>query len=100
MPGLMEKMERAGCSRTAVGIVVPAGFSFNLDGTCIYVTIGALFIAQATNTPLTGADLLGLLLVLLLTSKGAAGITGGGFITLDCWREGNREKDRLPIVTR
>jgi aerobic C4-dicarboxylate transport protein len=82
MPGLMEKMERAGCSRTVVGIVVPAGFSFNLDGTCIYVTIAALFIAQATNTPLSGADLVGLLLVLLLTSKGAAAITGGGFITL------------------
>jgi len=82
MPGLMEKMERVGCSRRAVGIVVPAGFSFNLDGTCIYVTIAALFIAQATNTPLTTADLIGLLLVLLLTSKGAAAVTGGGFITL------------------
>jgi aerobic C4-dicarboxylate transport protein len=82
MPGLMEKMERAGCSRRAVGIVVPAGFSFNLDGTCIYVTIAALFIAQATNTPLTTADQIGLLLVLLLTSKGAAAVTGGGFITL------------------
>jgi aerobic C4-dicarboxylate transport protein len=82
MPGLMEKMERVGCSRTAVGIVVPAGFSFNLDGTCIYVTIAAMFIAQATNTPLTGPDVVGLLLVLLLTSKGAAAVTGGGFITL------------------
>lgn len=82
MPGLMEKMERVGCSRTAVGIVVPSGFSFNLDGTCIYVTIAALFIAQATHTPLSGADVLGLFLVLLLTSKGAAAITGGGFITL------------------
>ena len=82
LPGLMEKLERAGCARPVVGIVVPAGYSFNLDGTCIYLTMAALFIAQATNTPLTLAEELGLLGVLLLTSKGAAGVTGSGFITL------------------
>jgi aerobic C4-dicarboxylate transport protein len=65
-----------------VGIVVPAGYSFNLDGTCIYLTMAALFIAQATDTPMTLTQQLTLLAVLLLTSKGAAGVTGSGFITL------------------
>ena len=82
LPGLMEKMERVGCARPTVGIVVPAGYSFNLDGTCIYLTMAALFIAQATDTPMTLAQQLGLMGVLLLTSKGAAGVTGSGFITL------------------
>ena len=82
LPGLMEKMERAGCSKPVVGIVVPAGYSFNLDGTCIYLTLAALFIAQATNTVLTMEQQLSILAVLLLTSKGAAGVTGAGFITL------------------
>ena len=82
LPGLMDKMERAGCARTTVGIVVPSGYSFNLDGTCIYLTMAALFIAQATDTPLTLSQQLGLLGVLLVTSKGAAGVTGSGFITL------------------
>ncbi len=82
LPGLMEKMERAGCARTTVGIVVPSGYSFNLDGTCIYLTMAALFIAQATDTALTLSQQLGLLGVLLVTSKGAAGVTGSGFITL------------------
>ena len=82
LPGLMAKLERVGCARPVVGIVVPAGYSFNLDGTCIYLTLAALFIAQATDTPLTLAGELGLLAVLLLTSKGAAGVTGSGFITL------------------
>jgi len=82
LPLLMEKMERIGCARPVVGIVVPAGYSFNLDGTCIYLTMAALFIAQATDTPLSLAQQLGLLAVLLLTSKGAAAVTGGGFITL------------------
>jgi aerobic C4-dicarboxylate transport protein len=82
LPGLMEKLEAAGCARSVVGIVVPAGYSFNLDGTCIYLTMAALFIAQATDTPLTLAGQLGLLAVLLITSKGAAGVTGSGFITL------------------
>jgi aerobic C4-dicarboxylate transport protein len=82
LPGLMTKMERAGCRPTVVGIVVPSGYSFNLDGTCIYLTMAALFIAQATDTPLDLWHQLGLLGVLLLTSKGAAGVTGSGFITL------------------
>lgn len=82
LPGLMAKMERVGCKETVVGVVVPAGYSFNLDGTCIYLTMAALFIAQATDTPLALAQQLGLIAVLLLTSKGAAGVTGSGFITL------------------
>ncbi|MBI5423147.1 MAG: dicarboxylate/amino acid:cation symporter [Opitutae bacterium] len=82
LPGLMTKMERAGCAPQVVGIVVPSGYSFNLDGTCIYLTMAALFIAQATDTPLDLWHQLGLLAVLLLTSKGAAGVTGSGFITL------------------
>ena len=82
LPGLMEKMERIGCARSVVGLVVPAGYSFNLDGTCIYLTMAALFIAQATDTPLPLSGQIGLLLVLLVTSKGAAGVTGSGFIVL------------------
>jgi len=82
LPGLMEKMEKIGCAKPVVGIVVPSGYSFNLDGTCIYLTLAALFVAQATDTPLTLAQQLGLLLVLLVTSKGAAGVTGSGFIVL------------------
>jgi aerobic C4-dicarboxylate transport protein len=82
LPGLMEKMERIGCARPVVGVVVPAGYSFNLDGTCIYLTCAALFVAQATDTPLSLAQQIGLLVVMLLTSKGAAGITGSGFIVL------------------
>jgi aerobic C4-dicarboxylate transport protein len=82
LPGLMEKMERVGVARSVVGIVVPAGYSFNLDGTSIYLTLAALFIAQATDTPLSLAQQLGLLGVLLITSKGAAGVTGSGFVTL------------------
>jgi len=82
LPGLMDKLEGAGCARSVVGIVVPAGYSFNLDGTCIYLTMAALFVAQATDTALSLPQQLGLLGVLLLTSKGAAGVTGSGFITL------------------
>ncbi|MES2696504.1 MAG: dicarboxylate/amino acid:cation symporter [Verrucomicrobiota bacterium] len=82
LPGLMDKMEKIGCARPVVGIVVPSGYSFNLDGTCIYLTMAALFVAQATDTYLTLAQQLGLLGVLLLTSKGAAGVTGSGFIVL------------------
>lgn len=82
LPRLMEKMQRLGCSRAVVGMVVPTGYSFNLDGTCIYLTMAAIFIAQATNTPLTLGDELLLLGVLLLTSKGAAGVTGSGFVVL------------------
>ncbi len=82
LPGLMDKMERIGCARPVVGVVVPAGYSFNLDGTCIYMTCAALFLAQATDTPLTLMQQIGLLVVMLLTSKGAAGVTGSGFIVL------------------
>jgi aerobic C4-dicarboxylate transport protein len=82
LPALMEKMENVGCSRSIVGIVLPAGYSFNLDGTSIYLSMAALFIAQATDTHLSFARELGLLGILLLTSKGAAGVTGSGFITL------------------
>ena len=82
LPGLMRKLELAGCRPNVVGIVVPSGYSFNLDGTCIYLTMAALFIGQATDTPLTLANQLKLIGVLLLTSKGAAGVTGSGFITL------------------
>ena len=82
LPGLMEKMERIGCARPVVGVVVPAGYSFNLDGTCIYLTMAALFLAQAVDVSLSLGQQIGLLGVLLLTSKGAAGVTGSGFIVL------------------
>ena len=82
LPRMIKKMEDAGCSKSVCGLVIPAGYSFNLDGTCIYLTIAAIFIAQATNTSLTFSHELILLGVLLLTSKGAAAVTGGGFITL------------------
>ncbi len=82
LPGLMEKLERAGCSRSVVGLVVPTGYSFNLDGTSIYLTMAAVFLAQATGTHLDISHQITLLLVLLITSKGAAGVTGSGFITL------------------
>jgi aerobic C4-dicarboxylate transport protein len=82
LPTLMEKMERAGCKKSVVGLVIPTGYSFNLDGTNIYMTLAALFIAQATDIPLSWGDQILLLLVAMLSSKGAAGITGAGFITL------------------
>ena len=82
LPGLMEKLERAGCSRSVVGLVVPTGYSFNLDGTSIYLTMAAVFLAQATGSHLDLYHQITLLLVLLITSKGAAGVTGSGFITL------------------
>ncbi|MFU1969238.1 dicarboxylate/amino acid:cation symporter [Bordetella avium] len=82
LPTLMEKMERAGCSKSVVGLVVPTGYSFNLDGTNIYMTMAALFIAQACDIPLSLGDQILLLLVAMLSSKGAAGVTGAGFITL------------------
>jgi aerobic C4-dicarboxylate transport protein len=82
LPSLMNKMEKAGCTRSAVGIIVPSGYSFNLDGTCIYLTMAAIFIAQAMNVPITLTEELTLLATLLLTSKGAAAVAGGGFITL------------------
>lgn len=82
LPSLMHKMEHAGCKKSVVGLVVPTGYSFNLDGTNIYMTLAALFIAQATNTELTLGHQIALLLVAMLSSKGAAGVTGAGFITL------------------
>jgi aerobic C4-dicarboxylate transport protein len=82
LPKLMEKLEAAGCKRSVVGLVVPTGYSFNLDGTNIYMTLAALFIAQATNTPLSLEQQLTLLVVAMISSKGAAGVTGAGFITL------------------
>jgi aerobic C4-dicarboxylate transport protein len=82
LPPMMAKLERAGCSQNVVGIVLPSGYSFNLDGTSIYLAMAIVFLSQATNTPLSIGEELGLLGILLLTSKGAAAVTGGGFITL------------------
>jgi aerobic C4-dicarboxylate transport protein len=82
LPQLMDKLERLGCPRGVVGLVVPTGYSFNLDGTNIYMTLAVLFLAQATNTHLTLTQELMLLLVTMLTSKGSTGVTGAGFITL------------------
>ncbi|CAN5595712.1 C4-dicarboxylate transporter DctC [soil metagenome] len=82
LPGLMQKLKKLGCKDSVVGLVVPTGYSFNLDGTCIYLTMAAIFITQAIDMPLTLSQQIYLLLVLLLTSKGAAGVTGAGFITL------------------
>jgi aerobic C4-dicarboxylate transport protein len=82
LPRMVEKLERLGCEKTVVGLVLPAGYTFNADGTCIYLTMGAIFVAQATNTPLTLTDQLVILGVLLMTSKGSAGVAGAGFITL------------------
>ena len=82
LPGLLKKLEDFGCAKPVVGLVVPTGYSFNLDGTSIYLTMAAVFIAQATNIELSLTHQLTLLAVLLLTSKGAAAVTGGGFITL------------------
>jgi len=90
LPPMLEKLERLGCDKAVVGLVLPTGYSFNLDGTSIYLTMAAVFIAQATNTPLDLSHQVGLLMVLLLTSKGAAAVTGGGFITLSA---------TLPVVS-
>ena len=82
LPGLIQKMEGLGCSKSTVGLVVPTGYSFNLDGTNIYMTMAAVFLAQATNTPLTLTQQISLLAVAMITSKGATGVTGAGFVTL------------------
>ncbi|HXA70443.1 MAG TPA: dicarboxylate/amino acid:cation symporter [Stellaceae bacterium] len=82
LPHMIQKMERLGASKSVVGLVIPTGYSFNLDGTNIYMTLATLFLAQATNTPLTLGQELTLLAVAMLTSKGASGVTGAGFITL------------------
>lgn len=82
MPGLMQKLRSLGCSQATVGLVVPTGYSFNMDGTNIYMTMAAIFLAQATRTPLGLSEQLCLLLVAMATSKGASGVTGAGFVTL------------------
>ena len=82
LPQMIQKMERLGASRSVVGLVIPTGYSFNLDGTNIYMTLATLFLAQATNTHLTIWQELGILGVAMITSKGASGVTGAGFITL------------------
>lgn len=82
LPRMLKKMEKAGCHKSVVGLVIPTGYSFNLDGTSIYLTMAAIFVAQATNTSLDLIHQITLLLVLLLSSKGAAAVTGGGFIVL------------------
>jgi aerobic C4-dicarboxylate transport protein len=82
LPHMMVKMEHLGASKSVVGLVIPTGYSFNLDGTNIYMTLATLFLAQATNTPLTIGQELGILAIAMLTSKGASGVTGAGFVTL------------------
>jgi aerobic C4-dicarboxylate transport protein len=82
LPRMINKLENLGCNESVVGLVIPTGYSFNLDGTCIYLTMAAIFLAQATNTELSLWQQLGMIAVLLLTSKGAAGVTGSGFIVL------------------
>jgi aerobic C4-dicarboxylate transport protein len=82
LPSLMAKLERLGCSKTLVGLVVPTGYTFNADGTSLYMTLAALFVAQATNTPLTVTQQLTVLAVALLTSKGASGVQGAAFVAL------------------
>jgi aerobic C4-dicarboxylate transport protein len=82
LPRMIAKMENLGCDTSVVGLVIPTGYSFNLDGTCIYLTMAAIFLAQATNTDLSLWEQLGIIGILLLTSKGAAGVTGSGFIVL------------------
>jgi aerobic C4-dicarboxylate transport protein len=82
LPRMMTKLEHLGCSKPVVGLVIPTGYSFNLDGTSIYMTMAAIFVSQATNTPLSLSQQLGLLGLAVITSKGSAAITGGGFVTL------------------
>jgi aerobic C4-dicarboxylate transport protein len=82
LPHMIQKMQRLGASKSVVGLVIPTGYSFNLDGTNIYMTLATLFLAQATNTPLTIGQELGILAIAMITSKGASGVTGAGFVTL------------------
>ena len=82
LPHMIQKMERLGASKSVVGLVIPTGYSFNLDGTNIYMTLATLFLAQATNTPLTIGQEFGILVIAMITSKGASGVTGAGFVTL------------------
>src|SRR6185436_20161034 len=82
LPGMLQKMKRLGCAESTVGLVIPTGYSFNLDGTNIYMTMAAVFLAQATNTHLDLKHQIILLLVAMITSKGASAVTGAGFVTL------------------
>jgi aerobic C4-dicarboxylate transport protein len=82
LPGMIEKLRRLGCAPATVGLVIPTGYSFNLDGTNIYMAMAAVFLAQATNTPLGLSQQIGLLLLAMITSKGASGVTGAGFVAL------------------
>src|SRR6202012_5814520 len=82
LPRIIDKLQRAGCEPSVVGLVVPTGYSFNLDGTCLYLATATVFLAQATNTPLDISHQVALLAILLLTSKGAAGGAGAGFVVL------------------
>jgi len=82
LPGMIEKMKRLGCAESTVGLVIPTGYSFNLDGTNIYMAMAAVFLAQATNTPLDLSHQISLLVVAMITSKGASGVTGAGFVCL------------------
>ena len=82
LPRLIDKMEKVGCEESVVGLVVPTGYSFNLDGTCLYLASAAVFLAQATNTPLSIEEQISLMLILLITSKGAAGVAGAAFVVL------------------
>ncbi len=82
LPRMISKLEHLGCERSVVGLVIPTGYSFNLDGTCLYLVMTAVFLAQATNTPLDLSQQIGLLFILLVTSKGAAGIAGAAFVVL------------------
>jgi aerobic C4-dicarboxylate transport protein len=82
LPHMIQKMQRLGASKSVVGLVIPTGYSFNLDGTNIYMTLATLFLAQATNTPLSIGQELGILAIAMITSKGASGVTGAGFVTL------------------
>jgi aerobic C4-dicarboxylate transport protein len=82
LPHMIQKMQHLGASQSVVGLVIPTGYSFNLDGTNIYMTLAILFLAQATNTPLTLGQVLGILVIAMITSKGASGVTGAGFVTL------------------
>ena len=82
LPHMLQKMEHLGASKSVVGLVIPTGYSFNLDGTDIYMILATLFLAQATNTPLTISQELGILVIAMITSKGASGVTGAGFVTL------------------
>ena len=96
LPRLMVKMERLGCSKPVVGLVVPAGYSFNLDGTAIYMSMAAIFLAQASGVDLSLREQLSILAILMLTSNGAAGVTGSGFITLAATLSRDSEPSRPP----